>query len=65
MERHVAVMMDVKGPEIRTGPVSTPLLLKVGSLLEFHTESSSAFGSRRSNQRQLGERFGELSRLRQ
>ncbi len=45
MERHVAVMMDVKGPEIRTGPVSTPLLLKVGSLLEFHTESSSAFGS--------------------
>ena len=40
--RHVAVMMDVKGPEIRTGTVSSPLSLQAGSVLEFHTESSTA-----------------------
>ena len=37
LDRHVAVMMDVKGPEIRTGAVAAPLPLKVGSLLEFRS----------------------------
>jgi pyruvate kinase len=37
--RHVAVMMDVKGPEIRTGPVSEPIDLKVGEELEFYTQT--------------------------
>jgi len=35
--RHVAVMMDVKGPEIRTGEVMTPIDLRVGETFEFHT----------------------------
>ena len=35
--RHVAVMMDVKGPEIRTGVVDAPLELSVGDELELYT----------------------------
>ena len=41
VERHVAVMMDVKGPEIRTGVVSEPIELKTGDLFEFYTQSPS------------------------
>ncbi len=37
--RHVAVMMDVKGPEIRTGPVQIPLELGVGDELELYTDT--------------------------
>ncbi|WP_233148643.1 pyruvate kinase [Rhodopirellula sp. MGV] len=35
--RHVAVMMDVKGPEVRTGPVEKTIDLCVGDHLELHT----------------------------
>jgi pyruvate kinase len=35
--RHVAIMMDVKGPEIRTGVVTAPLELKAGEIFELHT----------------------------
>lgn len=41
MHRHVAVMMDVKGPEIRTGVVIEPIDLKVGDLFELYTASPS------------------------
>jgi pyruvate kinase len=37
VQRHVAVMMDVKGPEIRTGPVPEPLELHAGDDFEFYT----------------------------
>ena len=37
--RHVAVMMDVKGPEIRTGALEMPIELEAGSEVEFHIES--------------------------
>ena len=33
--RDVAVMMDIKGPEIRTGDLTTPLELKVGEIFDF------------------------------
>lgn len=38
ISRHIAIMMDVKGPEIRTGVVSEPIELKVGDEFEFYTE---------------------------
>jgi pyruvate kinase len=37
--RQVAVMMDVKGPEIRTAPVSEPIELQVGDAFEFYTDA--------------------------
>ncbi len=42
VDRHVSVMMDVKGPEIRTGPVENPIKLNPGDLIEFHTETFAA-----------------------
>lgn len=42
--RHVAVMMDVKGPEIRTGRVGNHIDLTAGSLFEFHIESVEPTG---------------------
>ncbi len=38
--RHVGVMMDVKGPEIRTGMVEAPILVKAGDRFEFHIETA-------------------------
>jgi pyruvate kinase len=40
--RHVAVMMDVKGPEIRTGVVDDPIELRVGDSFEFYTDKPSS-----------------------
>jgi pyruvate kinase len=40
--RHVAVMMDVKGPEIRTVAVDTPIDLIPGETFEFHTAAHAA-----------------------
>lgn len=42
--RHVAVMMDVKGPEIRTGVLPESWDLKVGDLVEFYTSEPSTEG---------------------
>ena len=44
VRRHVAVMMDVKGPEIRTGKVDTPIHLKIGDRFEFHIEGAEPTG---------------------
>ncbi|WP_414662770.1 pyruvate kinase [Horticoccus sp. 23ND18S-11] len=35
VEREVAIMMDIKGPEIRTGDVTAPIELKVGEIFDF------------------------------
>jgi len=40
-QRQVAVMMDVKGPEIRTGVVAEAIELKIGDEFEFYTETAS------------------------
>lgn len=39
--RSVAVMMDVKGPEIRTGGVEKDIELQEGQVFEFYTETPS------------------------
>jgi len=33
--REIAIMMDIKGPEIRTGDVAAPIMLKLGELFDF------------------------------
>ncbi len=38
--RDVAIMMDVKGPEIRTGKLDHPVVLRVGEHIEFHTAAA-------------------------
>ncbi len=40
--RQVAVMMDVKGPEIRTGNVDTPIELSIGSRLRLLMSSTTS-----------------------
>ena len=42
--RHVAVMMDVKGPEIRTGNVEEPIVVSTGDRFEFFIESAEPTG---------------------
>src|ERR1700722_15115524 len=37
VKRHVAVLLDVKGPEIRTGDVPHPIELGAGDTFEFYT----------------------------
>ncbi len=47
VRREVAIMLDVKGPEIRTGVVSSPIELKSGSIVELHAkplESAAGLG---------------------
>lgn len=35
VDREVAIMMDIKGPEIRTGDVAAPMELKAGEVFDF------------------------------
>ncbi len=41
VDRDVAVMMDVKGPEIRTGKLDQPIPLNVGDRIELHTAAAT------------------------
>lgn len=45
--REIAIMMDIKGPEIRTGDLETPLDLKYGEIFDFTVKPG---GTRDSNE---------------
>ncbi len=40
--RHIALMMDVKGPEIRTGDLPAPVELEAGQLIDFLPQGGAA-----------------------
>ena len=42
VDREVAIMMDIKGPEIRTGDLAAPIELKVGEVFDFTVKPGSA-----------------------
>lgn len=42
LDRHIAIMMDVKGPEIRTGDIDTPIQLKPGEIFDFTVKPGEA-----------------------
>ena len=42
--REIATMMDVKGPEIRTGDVAAPIELRPGEIFDFTVKPSAATG---------------------
>ncbi len=42
--REIAIMMDIKGPEIRTGDVEAPIELKVGETFDFTVKPSDREG---------------------
>jgi pyruvate kinase len=47
LDQPVALMMDIKGPEVRTGPLSEPIKLKRGDLLAVRAEGTESEGSDR------------------
>jgi pyruvate kinase len=44
VDREVAIMMDIKGPEIRTGDLSVPLELKAGEIFDFTVKPEETAG---------------------
>jgi pyruvate kinase len=44
VEREVAIMMDIKGPEIRTGDLSVPLELRAGEIFDFTVKPADPAG---------------------
>jgi len=42
--REVAVMMDIKGPEIRTGDLTVPIELKAGEIFDFTVKPAESAG---------------------
>ena len=44
LNREIAIMMDIKGPEIRTGDVDAPIELKVGETFDFTVKPGSREG---------------------
>lgn len=57
--REIAVMMDVKGPEVRTGDVDAPIELKPGEIFDF-TIKPSADKEREDEIRSVDVNYAEL-----
>ncbi|MBA4136570.1 MAG: pyruvate kinase [Opitutus sp.] len=57
--REVAIMMDIKGPEIRTGDVTLPIELKAGEIFDF-TVKPEAEGTRTEEIRSVDVNYRNL-----
>jgi pyruvate kinase len=58
--REVAVMMDIKGPEIRTGDVAAPIELKPGEVFDFTVRPGADRGSNSEEIRSVDVNYRDL-----
>ena len=62
VDREIAIMMDIKGPEIRTGDLSVPLELKAGEIFDFTVKPgpSAASGENAEEVRSVDVNYQDL-----
>jgi pyruvate kinase len=60
VEREVAIMMDIKGPEIRTGDVAAPIELKAGEIFDFTVRPGGAPGENSEEIRSVNVNYQDL-----
>ena len=58
--REVAIMMDIKGPEIRTGDVEAPIELKPGEIFDFTVKPGSPAGENTEEIRSVDVNYRDL-----
>lgn len=58
--REIAIMMDIKGPEIRTGDVETPIELKAGEVFDFTVRPGGESGQSPEEIRSVGVNYENL-----
>lgn len=58
--REIAIMMDIKGPEIRTGDVESPIELKAGEEFDFTVRPGSEDGQSPEEVRSVGVNYENL-----
>jgi len=59
--REIAIMMDIKGPEIRTGDVEAPLELKAGEVFDFTVRPGEEAGQSVEEIRSVGVNYENLA----
>lgn len=58
--REVAIMMDIKGPEIRTGDLTVPIELKAGEIFDFTVKPGAAPGENAEEVRSVDVNYKDL-----
>src|SRR5882724_7881659 len=58
--RDIAIMMDIKGPEIRTGDLAAPIELRPGEIFDFTVKPSSAPGESSEEVRSVDVNYRDL-----
>jgi pyruvate kinase len=58
--REIAIMMDIKGPEIRTGDLEAPLELKIGEIFDFTVRPGGESGTSPEEIRSVGVNYQDL-----
>jgi len=64
VERDVAIMMDIKGPEIRTGDVEVPIELRAGEIFDFTVRPGMSVGDGGGDEevRSVGVNYQDLAK---